>query len=140
MADNDERNEEQKGSAEIGSDPAAAEQETERLSGRVDELEKTLADRESEIISLKNGLKESVESYRSLVMESNPDILPEMIGGDSVEALNESVLRAKDLIGRIKAGLESQENSLRIPAGSPQRGMIDTAGLSPGEKIRRGIR
>ncbi len=69
---------------------------------RIAELEQIIADRDNELAALKQALAESEEvltgarnslaqavaSYRTLVVQANPDILDELITGDSIEAID----------------------------------------------------
>jgi hypothetical protein len=72
-------------------------------------------------------------------LQSNPEILPELIGGDSLETLDTSLAKAKDLTNKVKEKLKSQMLNLKVPAGAPPRGREDTGGLSSRDKIREGI-
>ncbi len=119
---------------------------------RVTELEKALTGRESEIAELKQGrtsletrvadlsrsLAEMVEGYRSLVVAANPGVPAELIGGDSLAAISESLNKAKALVQHVRQGLEADLRSARFPAGAPERGAPDL-NLSPREKIQQGI-
>jgi hypothetical protein len=106
---------------------------------RVVELEKAAASASERMAKLDGSLKQAVESYRALVIKANPEVLPELISGDSIEALEGSLANAKELTGKIKAGLETQAAAIKVPAGAPARGAPDGAGLSAREKIRMGI-
>ncbi len=116
-------------------------------------LEKTLAEKEAEISALKQAaeisaeeqkrtgdkLAQAVSSYRSLVVKANPQIPAELISGDSVEAIDGSLARAKELVSRVKQGLEAENLKIRIPAGAPVRMPPDTGALSAREKIQYAI-
>jgi hypothetical protein len=85
------------------------------------------------------SFKQAVISYKTLITKANPDVLPEMLTGESIEDLDASLGKARELIGKIKTGLETQNKAARVPAGAPQRGAPDTSSLSPREKIRLGM-
>lgn len=120
---------------------------------RIAELEQTLADRDSELATLKQAMAESAEaltnvkdslcravsSYRTLVVQSNPDILDELITGDSIEAIDQSLESAKTLISKVREGIEGEIASGRVPAGAPTRTLLDLSALSPREKIQYAI-
>ena len=119
----------------------------------ITELEQVVADRDSEVAALKQAVAESdevlasvrdslaqaVSSYRALVVQANPDVLDELISGDSIEAINQSVEHAQGFISRVKQGLEAEAARTRVPVGAPQRTLPDLSALSPREKIRYAI-
>ena len=112
------------------------EQNTEQT--RVSELEGLLAKQgeeldqanarlaESERIAAEAGeqLKGAVLSYRGLIEKTNPEVPAELLAGETIEALDNSLVKAKELITKVKSGLEAQSVNTRIPAGAPQRGGV----------------
>ncbi len=105
------------------------------LAAKTDELSKAGA----RLADLEKTVAGAVASYRTVIVQSNPDILPDLIAGETIEALDGSLERARALIGKVKAGLEAQKAAARIPAGAPPRTPADTSSLSPREKIRQGV-
>jgi len=103
------------------------------------ELERTAAEAGDRAGKLDGSLKQAVISYRTLITKANPDVLPEMLTGESVEELDSSLGKARELISKIKNGLQTQSQAARVPAGAPQRGAPDMSGLSSREKIRLGL-
>lgn len=103
---------------------------------RLAELEAAVADSEARLITISDSLTEAVASYRALVVESHPEVLEELVTGDSIETINESLEKAQDLVGRVKQGLETEITLARIPAGAPERTSPDLSALSPREKIQ----
>jgi hypothetical protein len=106
---------------------------------RLAEMEKAVSAANERLDQLNGSLKQAVDSYRALVIRANPDVLPELISGESIEALDGSLSRARELIGKVKSGLETQAAAMRVPSGAPQRGTADITGLSAREKINLGI-
>lgn len=120
---------------------------------RITEMEQMTAERESEVAALKHSLASSgetldsvktslaqaVSSYRALVVQANPDVLDELVAGDSVEAVNQSLGNAQALISRVRQGLEVEASRMRVPAGAPQRTLPDLSALSPREKIQYAV-
>lgn len=120
---------------------------------RITEMEQMMAERESEVAALKHSLASSgetldsvktslaqaVSSYRALVVQANPDVLDELVAGDSVEAVNQSLGNAQALISRVRQGLEVEASRMRVPAGAPQRTLPDLSALSPREKIQYAV-
>jgi hypothetical protein len=123
------------------------------LKGRITELEKTLSDRDIELTSVKKAmgelqeklvntgaaLNEVVTGYRMLVLQTNPGITEELVTGDNITAINESLAKAKSLIGKVRQSVEKDIARTRVPIGSPGRQTPDLSALSPREKIHYAI-
>jgi hypothetical protein len=75
-----------------------------------------------------------------MVVAANPEIPEELISGDGIEAVNQSLEEAKSLISRVKQGLEAEVQASRVPTGAPERTSPDLSTLSPREKIQYGVR
>jgi len=133
----------------------AADKDKELASrhSRISQLEQTTADRDSEITSLKQSLVETddhtkslndrldqaVASYKTLVSSANPQIPAELISGGTVEAISDSLAKAKDLVSKVRQGLEAEVISVKVPAGAPERTLPDFSSLSSREKIKYAI-
>lgn len=111
---------------------AQKDEELAKANTRVSELEQVVAE------SGRN-LAQAVSSYKALVMKSNPGVLEELITGDTIEDINESLERARTIVGMVRQGLEAEMASARVPAGAPERTTTDLSALSPREKIQYGI-
>jgi hypothetical protein len=94
---------------------------------------------EIRLLKLEGNLDKAVSGYRLMLIKNNPDLLPELITGDSIERLDSSLLKARDLTVKIKEKLEIKAAAERIPEGSPVRTPPDTGSMSPEEKIRYGL-
>lgn len=117
---------------------------------RIDELTQAVAARDGEITNLKqsmaeldermttvnNSLSETVASYKTMVVQTNPEVIEELISGDSVESINESLSKAKALVSRVREGLETEISLARVPVGAPERRPSDLSSLSSREKIQ----
>jgi len=152
MAKNNNQNQEKEpdGGELDGSRAAEMEEQLAEKSSRLSELEQALVERDGQISTLKqsvteletqmNGLKDgqsqAIASYRALVIKSNPELPEELITGDSVEEIDESLARAETLINRVRQRLETEIAGAKIPAGSPLRTAADLSALSPQEKIQ----
>ncbi|MDP2932028.1 MAG: hypothetical protein Q8O05_05990 [Chloroflexota bacterium] len=117
---------------------AASDTRLNEAEARTAELEKALAAKDSEMADTRKALAGALASYRTLVVRANPDIPEELIAGDSIEAIDQAVAKARSLIARVKQGMEAAAAKSRVPAGAPQR-TLDLSVLSPREKIQYGI-
>ncbi|MBN1643551.1 MAG: hypothetical protein JW856_01840 [Dehalococcoidales bacterium] len=129
------------------------EGDNNRMEQKLAELERMLGDKESEIVGLKKSedelrgqlsavnksLAEAVSFYKSKVVQFNPDVTEELIAGDTIEAIDESLAKALNLVGRIKESVEKDISHIRVPAGAPERRSSDLSSLSPREKIQYAI-
>ncbi|UCH43491.1 MAG: hypothetical protein JSW16_02815 [Dehalococcoidales bacterium] len=120
---------------------------------RISELEQLVTDKDEQISVLKqaetgyeerlaeisDSLSEAIAAYKGLVIQSNPEILEELVAGDSIKTVNESLSRAKALLSRVREGVEAQISLTRVPSGSPGRATPDFSALSPREKIQYAI-
>jgi len=111
---------------------AQKEEELAKANASVSELELVVAERDEK-------LTQSVSSYKALVVKANPEVLEEMITGDSIDDINASLEKAKSIVGRVRQGLEAEMASAKVPAGAPERTPTDLSALSPREKIQYAI-
>jgi SMC interacting uncharacterized protein involved in chromosome segregation len=134
--------------------------ENESLAGEVKargaaiiKLEQEAAAKESEIAALKkerDGLKQALDgltqeipravaAYKEMIVQTNPGIPPELITGDTIEEVRESVKNARAIMDRVRQEMEAEAAKTRVPAGAPQRTAPDLSGLSAREKIQHGL-
>jgi predicted RNase H-like nuclease (RuvC/YqgF family) len=127
--------------------------ELEAKNQQILKLEKALTEKDGEIASLEQSvaqysednsrlgeqLNQAVSSYQSLVIETNPEVPPELITGDTIESTDDSLAKARDLISQVRQGLEAEAIKTRIPAGAPARTPPDFSALSAREKIQYAI-
>ena len=98
-----------------------------------EDLAERAAAAEGETSSPATANKADVEAVRALILASHTDIVPELIGGDSIAALIASITPAQAAYHRI-AG------SLNLPAGGNTAPVVVNAdALSSMDKIRRGL-
>jgi septal ring factor EnvC (AmiA/AmiB activator) len=116
-------------------------------------LEAVLKAKESEISGLKNerdGLKQALDeagkslaravaAYKEMVIQSNPGLPAELITGDTIDAVKESVKNARAIVEKVRQEMEAEAAKTRVPAGSPPRAPVDFSGLSAREKIQHGL-
>jgi hypothetical protein len=98
-----------------------------------------MAESDGNLNKLNESLKQAVASYKALVVQSNQDVPEELISGDSIEAITGSLVSAKELVAKIRKGMEAEISLVRVPAGAPERTAPDLSALSPREKIQYAI-
>jgi len=79
-----------------------------------------------------------LDGVRELILKAYPEIVPELLAGDSVDGLLASVPAAREAYTRIATEIHEQAPA-PIPTGSGRRAPIDPEGLSPESKIRAGL-
>ena len=145
--------EEPQETAESDSLLAQKTEELARANARLEELEEAIAGRDGEIVGLKqdrdeledrlsavsSSLNEAVASYKTMVVRANPELIEDLISGDTIDSVNESLDRAKALVSRVRQGVEAEISLARVPAGAPERTPPDLSALSPREKIQYAI-
>ncbi len=115
---------------------AQKDEELTKANDRIAELEQAVVESEAKLTTTSDSLAEAVAGYRALVVESHPEVLEELISGDTVGSINESLSKAKALVGKVRQGLEAEITLARVPAGAPERSSPDLSALSPREKIQ----
>ena len=129
-------------------DTVLAERDT-----RITELEQTAAERDSQIATLNQAIadengkissvsenfEQALSAYKNLAIQANPSIPAELITGNTIDALNQSLESAKTLISEVRERIEAEIASGKIPAGAPARTAPDLESLSPREKIQYAI-
>ena len=129
------------------------DKELETRGRQISKLEQTVSGKESEIASLKKSVTQSsedlnqlteqlskaVSNYKSIVIEANQEVPPELISGDTIESVNDSLAKAKTLVSKVRQGLEAEIISARVPAGAPVRTPPDFSALSARDKIQYAI-
>ena len=115
------------------------EQATASLEGEIATLKQAVAESNDNLDKLDESLKQAVASYKTLVVQSYPDIPEELVTGDSIEVINNSLASAKELVTKVRKGMEAEISLVRIPAGAPERTAPDLSALSPREKIQYAI-
>lgn len=77
---------------------------------------------------------------RELVLRAYPDVVPELLSGETVEEMLASVPEAQAAYGRIVAEAKVAQPE-PVPAGGGSRAFpMDVAAMSPALKIREGLR
>jgi hypothetical protein len=77
--------------------------------------------------------------YREIVVRSEPSLPPDLISGDTIDAVDASVTAAREIAGRVRSHIEAQAQAARVPAGAPQRSGPDLSAMTPDQKIKYGL-
>ena len=139
--------------AEFESLVTQKDEELAQSDTRFVELEQVVAGKENEIAVLKQtgielegklatisqSLAEAVANYKTTVVQANPEVIEELITGDTIESINESLGKAKALVSKVRQGVETEISLAKVPAGAPERTSPDLSALSPREKIQYAI-
>lgn len=96
---------------------------------------------------VKDGATDDLAAIRELVLTAHPDIVPELIGGESIGEVLASVGPAKEAFARLadrfqtvqSVAASNAEPDVRVPAGGGGALVIDPDQLPASEKIRRGV-
>jgi uncharacterized coiled-coil protein SlyX len=115
------------------------EQAAASLGSEIATLKQAVAESDDSLNKLNESLKQAVASYKTLVIQSNPDVPEELITGDSIKAITGSLASARELVTKIRKGMEAEVSLARVPIGAPERTAPDLSALSPREKIQYAI-
>jgi len=107
--------------------------------GEIAALRQSLDGAKRQLDEIGQALPQAVDAYKTLVVQANPGVLAELVTGDSVEAVNESLKNARLLVDRVKQDMEAEASRTKVPAGAPPRALPDLSALSPREKIKYAI-
>ena len=64
------------------------------------------------------------------------EIIEELVTGETVEPIDVSLSRAKELVSKVRLGVQNEISLAKVPAGAPERTSPDLSTLSPREKIQ----
>ena len=115
---------------------AGLEQSIAGKDGEITALKQSLDNSSKALDETKNALQQAVAAYKELVAQANPGLVAEMIKGETIEEINESLKSARALVERVKQEVGAENARVRVPAGAPQRTPLDLSALSPREKIK----
>lgn len=102
-------------------------------SGEIEALRARLADAETQT-------QAAAGHYRELALAHEPDLPAELVAGESIAAVEASIVRARQTVAQVRQHLEQQAQAHRVPTGAPVRAAPDLSGLTSAEKIRLGLR
>ena len=104
------------------------------------EAERALAEVQAELDAQRAATRSAVSRYREALLAAEPELPPDLVAGDTLEALDASVGVARETVARIRARLAASEAPARgFPVGAPARGLPSRSALSSAEKIAVGL-
>jgi hypothetical protein len=106
---------------------------------QMQEINQVLRKTSERLARLEAELSKATAGYRSMLINQNPEILPELINGENTEALDRSLITAKELTEKVRQQIEKKTNAERIPGGAPVRAAPDTESMNSLEKIIYGL-
>ena len=95
--------------------------------------------RDEEMEGVNARLAQAVELYRGSLLASEPDVPEDMVQGTTVEVVQESLARVRQMVEQVRGRLEARASLERTPLGVPARSAPDLSALSPQEKILVGL-
>ena len=95
---------------------------------------------DEEMEGVNSRLAQAVELYRGSLLASEPDVPEDMVQGSTVEVVQESLARVRQMVEQVRGRLEARASLERTPLGVPARSAPDLSALSPQEKILVGLR
>lgn len=115
------------------------EQERADRDSEIAALKQAMEDAEGRISEVNENLAQAIAAYKEQVIRGNPGVPADMINGETVEEIDESLKKALALIEKVRQEMEEEASKMRIPGGAPQRTPPDLSGLSAREKIQYAI-
>ena len=102
-------------------------------------VKQTIADSEKKLVDATGTLAQAVASYKTLLVATNQEVPAELIIGDTVDALDQSLEKARALVSKVRQGVEAELAKMRVPFSAPLRTEPDLSALSAREKIQYAI-
>ena len=125
-----------------GEDAAAPTSSTDERDAEIERLRSELDDARRGVDSERAARGEAVARYRDAVLAANPALPPELVTGDTLEAVDASLDEARRAVAQIRERLaqeDAEAASRGFPAGAPGRLQPDPGAMSPTEKIAYGL-
>ncbi|UCG83639.1 MAG: hypothetical protein JSW38_02155 [Dehalococcoidia bacterium] len=79
----------------------------EDLKERVRRLEESLASKDNELASLKGALANAVDKYRTAVLATDPGVPAELLKGETVEDIDDSLEQARRIVLQVRQQLDN---------------------------------
>ncbi len=69
--------------------------------------------------------REAAARYRDAVLARESDLPADLVSGETVAEIDESLAKARQTVAQVRQHIELQAQSQRVPAGAPARGSPD---------------
>ena len=129
--------EEEKPIAEEELDVLALHASLEEARAELEKAHILIRERDREGASLLQELSQTTSKYRAALLTSYPEVPPDLVQGQTVEEIDESMARARQMVERIRNQLEAQAAFQRVPTGAPLRSAPDLSARSPSLRLLR---
>ena len=109
-----------------------------------DALEEALTEAQQALAAQREATRAALGRYREALLAAEPDLPPDMVAGETLEAVDASVAAARQTVARIRermaaSAVPGAAPSRGFPVGAPARGGHSTRGLTAAEKIAAGL-
>ena len=111
-----------------------------RLTGALAQAQESLQEQAKSLQQTEEALRRTLGQYRNALLSASPEVPPELVQGDTAEAVESSLAQAQQVVARIRQQMEAKLAGERVPPGAPLRSAPDASSLSPTEKILYGLR
>ena len=111
-------------------------QVTETLNGKTVEMEEAT----TKLSNVSSVLGDAVSKYLEVTRTSNPAVPADIITGDTIEEINQSLDKGRSIVATVKKTIETEAAAGTVPAGAPERGEVGLEGMTAREKISAGIK
>ena len=101
-------------------------------------LEAALAEAQRDVSRQRNLTRQAVARYREAILAAEPELPPDLVRGESIEEVEESVEAARHTVARIRERVAA-EHPRSFPVGAPERSTLSRSLLSPQAKIAIGL-
>jgi chromosome segregation ATPase len=132
--------------AELQAEGEALRAERSNLQTSLSEAKQASKEKLVELASLGEVLSETKElkdqavaKYLNMAKALNPAVPQDIIAGETIEEIDQSIEKGKAIVEAVKATMASETAATKVPAGAPTRGGISLEGLSPRDKIAYAI-
>ncbi len=88
--------------------------------------------------ALNAAATQATQKYLEAVRVLNPGIPANLVSGGTIEEIDDSVEKGKQITDHVRAALVAESNNVRVPAGAPTRA-VNLEGMTADELIRMGI-
>ena len=109
------------------------------LEAAVSGMEHAAGEREQQADGMRSQLSQALGAYRASLLEAEPGLPADLVSGGTIDELQASHARARQIVEQVRGSLEEQALMERTPSGAPARSDVDVSALSPEEKIRLGL-